>query len=376
MTVKPKIWLSPPHMGGSEQDFINDAFKTNFIAPVGHNITGFETDLETYLSNNSYAIALTSGTAAIHLALVLLNVGKGDEVICQTKTFVASVNPVIYQGATPVFVDSETDTWNMCPILLEHAIKDRINKGKKPKAIIVINLYGMPYKVNEIHNIAKRYEIPVLEDSAEALGSHYHGKPCGTFGDYAVLSFNGNKIITTSGGGALIARSQQEKNKGIYLATQAKDNSVEYNHTAIGYNYRMPNVTAGIGRGQMQVLEKHIELRRRNFNYYFKELNALPEISFLQEPEGFSSNRWLTCVVFENQKQRDDIMKLLESNNIESRPSWKPMHLQPVYKGQDAYLNGTSEDLYSKGLCLPSGSSLTIEDLERITNLIKSYFGK
>src|SRR5690606_32836687 len=272
-----------------------------------------------------YAIALTSGTAAIHLALVLLNVGKGDEVICQTKTFVASVNPVIYQGATPVFVDSETDTWNMCPGLLENAIKDRINKGKKPKAIIVINLYGMPYKVNEIHNIAKRYEIPVLEDSAEALGSHYHGKPCGTFGDYAVLSFNGNKIITTSGGGALIARSQQEKNKGIYLATQAKDNSVEYNHTAIGYNYRMPNVTAGIGRGQMQVLEKHIELRRRNFNYYFKELNALPEISFLQEPEGFFSNRWLTCVVFENQKQRDDIMKLLESNNIESRPSWKPM---------------------------------------------------
>src|SRR5690606_14506237 len=270
--MNTKIWLSPPHLSGFESEFIQQAFKNNYVAPAGSNIEHFENDLEKYLSDGSYVTAVSSGTAAIHLALILLGIKSGDEVLCQTKTFVASVNPVRYLGAVPVFVDSEPETWNMCPKLLELAINDRIKKGKKPKAIIIINLYGMPYKVNEIHAIASAYNIPVVEDSAEALGSKYYNKKCGTFGDYAILSFNGNKIITTSGGGALICRSKKEKNKALYLATQAKDSAVEYNHKNIGYNYRMSNITAGIGRGQFTVLEKYIALRRRNFDYYYNAL--------------------------------------------------------------------------------------------------------
>jgi len=372
--LKSKIWLSPPHMSGYEQEFISEAFKTNWIAPLGPNVTGFEKDIESYLNHNSHAVALSSGTAAIHLALVLLNVGLGDEVLCQTKTFTASVNPVIYQGAKPIFIDSEKKTWNMCPELLEKAIKDRIAVNKKPKAIIAINLYGMPYNVEAINKISKTYQIPVIEDSAEAIGGSYNEKKCGTFGDFSIFSFNGNKIITTSGGGALIARNREDKEKAIFLATQAKDKGTEYSHSTIGYNYRLSNVLAGIGRGQMKVLDERVNLRRRNFNFYYDHLNINKNITFLKEPKGYFSNRWLTCIVFKSNKIREDIRLLLEKENIESRPSWKPMHLQPVFNSFPKYLNGTAEELYEKGLCLPSGSNLTLDDLNRIVNLIKSYF--
>ncbi|WP_303423605.1 aminotransferase class V-fold PLP-dependent enzyme [Oceanihabitans sp. 2_MG-2023] len=372
--LNSRIWLSPPHMSGHEQEFIKEAFKLNWIAPVGPNVNGFEKDIETYLDQESYATVLSSGTAAIHLALTLLNVKQGDEVICQTKTFVASVNPVVYLGATPILVDSEEQTWNMCPVLLEKTIKDRINKGKKPKAIIAINLYGMPYNVKQIHAISNQYNIPVVEDSAEAFGSQVNGQKCGTFGDFSILSFNGNKIITTSGGGALISKSETLKKKALFLATQAKEEGLEYEHKTIGYNYRMTNIIAGVGRGQIKVLDKYVALRQRNYNHYCKQLQNIDAITFLQEPEGFSSNRWLSCMLLDTKQTRDDLIKLLKNNNIESRPSWKPMHLQPLYKDAPAYLNGVSNNLYEKGLCLPSGSSLTEAELNRITKLIISYF--
>ena len=372
--LNSKIWLSPPHMSGYEHEFIDDAFNSNWIAPFGPNVIGFEKDIETYLGYNSHAAALSSGTAAIHLALVLLNVKKGDEVICQTKTFAASVNPVIYLGAKPIFVDSESQTWNICPELLEKAIKERIKKGKKPKAIIAINLYGMPYNVDAINKISKHYHIPVIEDSAEALGGSYNGKKCGTFGDISIFSFNGNKIITTSGGGALISTNKTIKEKAIFLATQAKNSGIEYSHSEIGYNYRMSNILAGIGRGQIKVLDEYVAIRRRNYNYYYEHLNSNSSISFLKEPEGYYTNRWLTCVVFSSKKMRDDIRILLQENNIESRPSWKPMHLQPVFKKFPSYLNGQADYLYLKGLCLPSGSNLTENDLSRIVTIIKKYF--
>ena len=372
--LNSKVWLSPPHRSGYEQEFIEDAFKSNWIAPFGPNVIGFEKDIETYLNYNLHVAALSSGTAAIHLALILLNVGKGDEVICQTKTFTASVNPVMYLGAIPIFVDSEEKTWNMSPELLEMAIKERINKGKKPKAIIAINLYGMPYDVEAINKISNHYEIPVIEDSAEALGGSYKGKKCGTFGDISVFSFNGNKIITTSGGGALISANKEVKEKAIFLATQAKDSGIDYSHSEIGYNYRMSNIVAGIGRGQMKVLDKYVALRRRNFNYYYKHLNANNNITFLEEPEGYYTNRWLTCIVLNTNKMREDIRLLLEKNNIESRPSWKPMHLQQVFKTYPKYLNGKSDELYKKGLCLPSGPNLSENDLNRIVKIIKQYF--
>jgi dTDP-4-amino-4,6-dideoxygalactose transaminase len=372
--LNSKIWLSPPHMSGNEQEFINEAFKTNWIAPFGPNVNGFEKDIETYLNEGSYATALSSGTAAIHLALILLNITRGDEVICQTKTFAASVNPILYLGAKPIFVDSEKQTWNICPELLETAIKERILKGKKPKAIIAINLYGMPYNVEAIHRISKHYQIPVIEDSAEAFGSSYKSQKCGTFGNFSILSFNGNKIITTSGGGALISRNKSIKDKTIFLATQAKDEGIEYTHSEIGYNYRMSNIVAGIGRGQIKVLDDYVTLRRRNYKYYFDNLNGYKGISFLEEPKGYFSNRWLTCVLFSSNKIRDDIRLLLEENNIEARPSWKPMHLQPAFKSLPKYLNGNSETIYHTGLCLPSGSNLVESDLKRIVLIIKKYF--
>ncbi|MDU8886152.1 aminotransferase class I/II-fold pyridoxal phosphate-dependent enzyme [Yeosuana sp. MJ-SS3] len=372
--LKSKIWLSPPHMSGYEQEFIDEAFKTNWIAPLGPNVIGFEKDIELYLNHNSHAVALSSGTAAIHLALILLNVGCGDEVICQTKTFAASVYPVIYQGAKPIFIDSEKKTWNICPELLEKAIKERVALNKKPKAIIAINLYGMPYNVEAINRISKTYAIPVIEDSAEAIGGSYNNIKCGTFGDYSVFSFNGNKIITTSGGGVLITRNKEDKEKAVFLATQAKEKGAEYSHSTIGYNYRLSNILAGIGRGQMKVLDERVNLRRRNFNFYYEHLGTYKNISFLKEPKGYSSNRWLTCVVFKSKKVREEIRLLLEKENIESRPSWKPMHLQPVFNTFPSYLNGTSDELYEKGLCLPSGSNLTLDDLSRIVKIIKSYF--
>lgn len=369
-----KIWLSSPHMGGKEQDYINQAFETNWIAPLGPNVTGFEEEIHDYLGDHVFVAALSSGTAAIHLGLNILGVGYGDEVLCQSKTFSASANPIVYLGATPVFVDSEKDTWNICPEQLETAIKDRIKKGKKPKAIIAVHLYGMPYKVNEIHRIAKTYEIPVLEDSAEALGSTYHGKKCGTFGDISVLSFNGNKIITTSGGGALVSRDEKVKQRAIFLATQARDNAVEYLHSHIGYNYRMSNVLAGIGRGQMQVLDERVEARRKNHEFYKKNLAGFEQITFLNEPTGHFSNRWLTCIITESERMREELRLILDKENIESRPLWKPMHQQPVFKECPRYLNGISDELFKKGLCLPSGSNLSDNELDRILSTINRYF--
>ncbi|HLV69946.1 MAG TPA: DegT/DnrJ/EryC1/StrS family aminotransferase, partial [Xanthomarina sp.] len=336
---------------------------------------GFEKDLETYLGNNVHVAALTTGTAAIHMALLLLNVTTNDEVICQTKTFAASVNPVTYLGAKPIFVDSEKDTWNMCPVLLEQAINDRIDKGNKPKAIIVINLYGMPHKVKEIQNISNKYHIPIVEDSAEALGSSYFNDKCGTFGDLSILSFNGNKIITTSGGGALVSKNINTKEKIIFLATQAKEAGIEYTHKSIGYNYRMSNILAGIGRGQMEVLEKYVALRRKNYQYYLEHLSDIKDVRFLKEPEGFVSNRWLSCIQLESQNTRDQLLLTLKEHNIEARPSWKPMHLQPVFKEYPNYLNGVSECIHKTVLCLPSGSNLTTKELSRIVTIIKSYFG-
>lgn len=372
--LNSRIWLSAPHMSGNEQEFINEAFKSNWIAPVGPNIDGFEKDLESYLNQGVHAVALTSGTAAIHLALILLNIGKNDDVLCQTKTFVASVNPITYVGANPIFVDSEKETWNMCPVLLEKAIKERIKLGRKPKAIMVINLYGMPYKVNQIHQLSHQYQIPVIEDSAEALGSHFQNRACGTFGDFSILSFNGNKIITTSGGGALICNDFKTKERAVFIATQAKDDGLAYSHSETGYNYRMSNILAGIGRGQMMVLKDYIALRRRNYNFYFEALNNNENICFLKEADGCFSNRWLTCILFKTEAMRDDILNLLAQNNIEARPSWKPMHQQELFKDAPAYLDGTADDLFKRGLCLPSGSNLTENDLSRITTLIKSYF--
>lgn len=373
-----KIWLSSPHMGGNEQKFIKEAFDTNWVAPLGPNVTGFETDLESYLNEEVFVGALSSGTAALHLGLILLGVQAGDEVICQSMTFSASANPIVYQGATPVFVDSEPDTWNMCPNSLEEAIKNRISKGRKPKAIIAVHLYGMPFKVDEITAIASKYEIPILEDSAEALGSTYKGKKCGTFGTIGVLSFNGNKIITTSGGGAIVTNTKNLKDKAVFLATQARDNAPHYQHSEIGYNYRMSNICAGIGRGQMEILEKHIQLRRKMHDFYVTVFENQEGIDVFSEPnENYFSNHWLSAITINPQiatkKTREDLRLLLETENIESRPLWKPMHLQPVFSDAPYYGGTVCEELFNNGLCLPSGSNLSDLDRERINNCIKLF---
>ena len=372
--MKPKIWLSSPHMSGAEQTYIKEAFDTNWVAPLGPNVNGFEKDLESYLKEDRHVAALASGTSALHLSLILLGVTTGDEVICQSKTFSASANPIVYQGATPIFVDSEADTWNICPIQLEIAIKDRITKGKKPKAIIAVHLYGMPYKADEIHNISRKYEIPVVEDSAESLGSHYKGQNCGTFGDLSILSFNGNKIITTSGGGALVARTEDLKNQAVFLATQARDSAPHYQHSQIGYNYRMSNIVAGIGRGQMTILDSHVEKRRSNHELYFNTFKDNKQITFLKEPKGHYSNRWLSSILLDSFETREGLRLALEKENIESRPLWKPMHQQPVFKDAPSYLNGTSDELFNRGLCLPSGSNLSKEELDRVISAINMYF--
>ena len=370
-TVQHKIWLSSPHMGGAEQNYVKEAFDTNWIAPLGPNVTRFEKDIAAFLNNDMNVAALSSGTGAIHLGLQLLGVGRGDEVLCQSFTFSASANPILYLGATPIFVDSERETWNISPELLKEAITNRLEKGIKPKAIVAVHLYGMPYKIDAIHEIAKKYDIPVLEDSAEALGSTYHGRKCGTFGDIAVLSFNGNKIITTSGGGALVSRHKDYTDKAIYLATQARDNEVHYQHSEVGYNYRMSNVLAGIGRGQMEVLEDRVSARRSNHQFYQDNLEVLTEIDFLDEPKGYTSNRWLSCILTPSFEIREQLRMALLDENIESRPLWKPMHLQPVFKNYPNFSDGTSEDLFNRGLCLPSGSNLSKEDLMRIVSIIK-----
>ncbi|MDT0607827.1 DegT/DnrJ/EryC1/StrS family aminotransferase [Croceitalea rosinachiae] len=358
-------------MGTNEQSFVEEAFRTNWIAPLGPNVSGFEKSIEDYLGNGTHVAALSSGTAAIHLGLKLLEVVPGDEVLCQSFTFSATANPIAYLGARPIFIDSELETWNMSPELLEMAILQRLEEGVKPKAIIAVHLYGMPYKVGEIHAIGKKYSIPILEDSAEALGSSWNGQNCGTFGDIAILSFNGNKIITTSGGGALVSKDIEKKEKAVFLATQARDNAPHYQHSEIGHNYRMSNVLAGIGRGQMEVLDERVEARRRNYRYYLEELNDIDGLSFLPEPEGMFSNRWLSCVLFDNYATREKVRIALLNENIESRPLWKPMHLQPVFEENMAFVDGTSETLFDKGLCLPSGSNLSSIDLERTAQTIK-----
>ncbi len=369
-----KIYLSSPHMGGTEQAFVNEAFETNWVAPLGPNVEGFEKSLESYLGNGSHVAALSSGTAAIHLALILLGVERGDEVICQSMTFSASANPIVYQGATPIFVDSEPETWNICPNYLEEAIKDRIAKGKKPKAIIAVHLYGMPYKVDAIKKISEKYEIPIIEDSAEALGSSYKGQKCGTFVDISILSFNGNKIITTSGGGALVSRNPKHKEKAIFLATQARDAAPHYQHSEIGYNYRLSNISAGIGRGQMEVLDKHVGLRRKMNQFYKEIFGRAGGVKVFSEPTSdFFSNHWLSCILVDKKISgfsNEDLRVAMAENNIESRPLWKPMHLQPVFKDAPYYGDTVAENLFEIGLCLPSGSNITIEEKVKINDVL------
>ena len=374
-----KIWLSSPHLGGSEQKFVQEAFDTNWIAPLGPNVDGLELDLETYLKNEIYVSALSSGTAAIHLGLILLGVTKNDEVLVQTHTHNASVNPILYQGATPVFIDSELETWNLCPIAMEKAIVDRIEKGKKPKAIIAVHLYGMPYQVEAVRAVADKYDIPILEDSAEALGSSYKGQKCGTFGDIGVLSFNGNKIITTSGGGAIVTKTKAFKDKAVFYATQSRDAAPHYQHSEIGYNYRMSNICAGIGRGQMEVLDAHVALRRAMHDFYVEVFKGLNGVTVFTAPNAdYFSNHWLSAILIDPLKTngitRETLRLAFEAKNIESRPLWKPMHLQPVFEKYPFYGNKVAETLFENGLCLPSGSNLTEEDRGRIAEVIKSVF--
>lgn len=348
--------------------YIQEAFDTNWVAPLGSNVDSFENELASKLNVNSVA-ALSSGTAAIHLALIILGIKSGDEVICQSFTFSATANPIIYQGATPIFIDSEIDTWNMDPELLETAIKDRIGKGNKPKAIIVVHLYGMPAKMDEILSIANHYEIPVIEDAAEALGSKYKDRMCGSFGVMGVLSFNGNKIITTSGGGALLSNNVSNIEKARFLATQARDRAPHYQHSEIGYNYRMSNIVAGIGRGQLEVLDSRIIKRRDNNSFYRRLLEQYNYITFQNEPFGHFSNYWLTTIIIEQSQFNitNEILRLeMDKSNIETRPLWKPMHLQPIFKNYPNYINGISEKLFINGLCLPSGSNLSDNEKERI----------
>lgn len=374
--MKSRIWLSLAHMGGREQEFIREAFDTNWVVPLGPNVDAFEKALAEYLGEDKHVVALSAGTAALHLGLILLGAGVGDEVICQSFTFSASANPIMYQGAKPVFVDSEASTWNMDPVLLEEAIKDRLRKtGKLPKAIIPVHLYGMPAQLDLICEIAGRYGIPVLEDAAEALGAEFKGRKCGTFGELAALSFNGNKMITTSGGGALVCRSEEEAGQVKFYATQARDAAPHYQHSHVGYNYRMSNICAGIGRGQMFVLEEHVARRRAIHALYTSLLKDVSGISVLQNPSSdFDSNFWLTCITVDPLVAgctREDIRLALDADNIESRPLWKPMHLQPVFAEAPFYGNGTSEHLFDIGLCLPSGPTLTDEDIRRVAGVIR-----
>ena len=377
--MNTKIWLSSPHMGGNEQKYINVAFEENWVAPLGPNVNGFENDLEQFLGGNAKVAALSAGTAALHLALIECGIVHGDEVICQSMTFSASANPIAYCGAIPVFVDSEPVTWNMCPKALREAIEDRIQKGTKPKAIIVVHLYGMPAKMDEITAIAQEFQIPVIEDAAEALGSTYKGQACGTFGRFGILSFNGNKIITTSGGGALVCHTQEDKDKTVFLSTQARDNAPHYQHSQIGFNYRMSNIAAGIGRGQMEVLKDRVSSRGALHNFYKDLSSNIEGVTVFSEPgEDFYSNHWLSAVIIDPEitgKDREGLRFAFLEDNIESRPLWKPMHLQPVFETSPYYGGNVSEKLFDNGLCLPSGSNLSDGDRERIAKVVHAYFG-
>ena len=381
MSNNNRIWLSLAHMSGNEQKYIQEAFDTNWVVPLGPNVDGFEKDLQQYLDQERFVVALSAGTAALHLGLIQLGVKAGDEVICQSFTFSASANPILYQHATPVFVDSEPQTWNMDPDLLEEAIEDRYKKtGRYPKAIIPVHLYGMPANMEGITAIANKYGIPVLEDAAEALGADYKGQKCGTFGDFGVLSFNGNKMITTSGGGALVCRTAEQAAKTKFYATQARDQAPHYQHSQIGYNYRMSNICAGIGRGQMTVLQKHVERRRAIQKIYSRALTGYKGIQLLENPSpDYNSNHWLTCILVDPALagfSREDLRLKMEAENIETRPLWKPMHLQPVFAGTPFYGNGTSEKLFEQGLCLPSGSILSDEDIRRVIDVIRNHDNK
>ena len=374
-----RIFLSLSQQSGFEQQYIQEALATHWITTGGPNVDAFEKDLENYLGNQAHVGALSSGTAAIHLGLILLGVQAGDEVLCQSMTFSASANPILYLGATPVFIDSETETWNLCPLALEEAIKDRIAKGNKPKAIIAVHLYGVPYQVEAIKAISDKYNIPVLEDSAEALGSSYKGQKCGTFGDIGVLSFNGNKIITTSGGGAIVTQSKELKDRAVFFATQSRDDAPHYQHSEIGYNYRMSNICAGIGRGQMEVLDAHVALRRKMHEFYvdlFKDIEAVTV--FTVPNTDYFANYWLSAIVIEpNQDKgvdREALRLAFEAANIESRPLWKPMHLQPIFEHYPYYGSNVAETLFEKGLCLPSGSNLTDEERVRIKKVVFDFF--
>jgi dTDP-4-amino-4,6-dideoxygalactose transaminase len=375
-----RIWISTPHMGGQEQKFVKDAIDSNWISPAGANIYGFEQDLENYIGQDCFVGALSSGTAAIHLGLILLGVQAGDEVICQSMTFSASANPILYLGATPVFVDSEFDTWNICPQTLEKAIVDRIEKGKKPKVIIAVHLYGVPYQIDAIRAIANRYEIPILEDSAEAIGSSYKGQKCGTFGEIGVFSFNGNKVITTSGGGAIVTKTKELKDRALFLATQSRDPAVHYQHSEIGYNYRLSNICAGIGRGQMEVLDSRIASRRAMHEFYVQLFQDIPGVSVFTAPKAdYFANYWLSAILIDplltNGIDKETLRLAFETENIESRPLWKPMHLQPLFEKYPFYGNKVSASLFEKGLCLPSGSNLTDEDRGRISAVVKRVVG-
>jgi len=364
-----RIYLSPPHLGSRELEYIQDAFRKNWITTAGENIDQFEKSICT-VTNTEYAVALNSGTAAIHLALKLLGINIGDEVICSTFTFVASANPILYLGAIPVFVDSEKETWNMSPELLEIAVKDRIQKGKKPKAIVLVHLYGQPAKLHEIIRIAQNYDIPLIEDAAESLGSTYEGKMTGTFGLMGIYSFNGNKIITTSGGGMLISNNKLFIERAKFLSTQSRDTAPYYQHSEIGFNYRLSNVLAGIGIGQLELLQERIKRKRSIFEYYKSRLETSSQFIFPKEMENTFGNRWLTTVLL-NQNTPEFYKSKLESNNIESRFLWKPLHLQPLFKDMPKYIDGTSEVLFNKGLCLPSGTAMTDEDLDRVVKSLE-----
>lgn len=381
--MNPKIWLSSPHIGNKELQYVNEAFATNWIAPLGPHVNAFEQGLQLE-TKTKHAAALSSGTSAIHLALILLDVKADDLVFCQSITFSASANPIAYQGAIPVFIDSEQDTWNMDPLLLRSALEDARQNKKLPKAIIPVHLYGMPAKMVEILTIAKEYGVPVIEDAAEALGANINNKSCGSFGEFGVLSFNGNKIITTSGGGALLSENAEMIEKARFLATQARDAAPHYQHSHIGYNYRMSNVLAGIGRGQLEVLKDRVDARRNNFEryrqYFSKYSNTGFNIQFQEEPKGYYSNRWLTCILVDPAVNkgltREEIRLAMDEENIETRPLWKPMHQQPIFVNSKNYLNGVSDKLFENGLCLPSGSNLTEEEFERIFECLDKIFAK
>lgn len=375
--MKSKIWLSSPHMGGGEMKYVQEAFDQNWVAPLGKNVDEFENAIQEFIEEDKFVAALSSGTAALHLALIQLGVGYGDEVICQSFTFSASANPIKYLGANPVFVDSDPVNWNMSPFFLEEAIKDRISKNKKPKAVIVVHLYGMPALMDEITAICSKYEIPLIEDSAEALGSTYKNKKCGTFGDFAILSFNGNKIITTSGGGALVGPTKETKEKTIFLSTQARDNAPHYQHSEIGYNYRLSNISAGIGRGQMEVLAKRVDQRRGMNAFYHQIFSGNTAVDIFSEANSdFFSNHWLSAITINPEstsRSKEDLMAAFAEENIETRPLWKPMHLQPVFENCAYYGENVAEDLFARGLCLPSGSNLSGEDKERIMEVINNF---